>query len=162
MRKFLETEGRFEKLNFFVLFFQNIPFQPLFLNFILLISGCIFFIYTRLENAAKTALNNWIAVGRARIDQALEDMTRYRAFTPSSIFSNAIFEYELHQSAAGMVTKFVPATWSTALDDLSWETVTVHEKETEDHIHKGCILRHFQFQRRLFGGALGRQCIRTV
>lgn len=89
-----------------------------------------------LQNAAKTALNNWIAAGRAKIDQALETMTRYRAFTPSSIFSSAIFEYQLNQSSAGMVTKFAPATWSTAPDDLSWETVTVHEKETEDHVHK--------------------------
>lgn len=90
----------------------------------------------QLQNAAKTAINNWIAAGRAKIDQALEIMTRYRAFTPSSIFSNAILEYELNRSDTGMVTKFVPATWSTALDDLSWETVTVHEKETEDHVHK--------------------------
>lgn len=89
-----------------------------------------------LQNEAQTALKNWIASGRAQIDQALETMTRYRAFTPSSIFSNAIFEYQLNKTASGMVTKFAPATWSTDLDALSWETVTVHEKETEDHIHK--------------------------
>lgn len=114
-----------------------------------------------LQNAAKTALNNWTAAGRAKIDQALEIMTRYRAFTPSSIFSNAIFEYQLNQSAAGMATKFVPATWSTALDDLSWEIVTVHEKETEDHVHKdvSSVASSFSagFSAGLWGGSASGQ-----
>lgn len=88
-------------------------------------------------------------------------MTRYRAFTPSSIFSNAIFEYQLNQSAAGMATKFVPATWSTALDDLSWEIVTVHEKETEDHVHKdvSSVASSFSagFSAGLWGGSASGQ-----
>lgn len=114
-----------------------------------------------LQNEAKTALNNWIAAGRAKIDQALEIMTRYRAFTPSSIFSSAIFEYELNQSATGMVTKFAPATWSTDLDSLSWETVTVHEKQTEDHVHKdvSSVTSSFSagFSAGLWGGSASGQ-----
>lgn len=89
-----------------------------------------------LRNEVQIALQNWVASGRAKIDQALETMTKYRAFTPSSVFSNAIFEYQINQTAAGMVTRFAPAAWSTKPDSLSWETVTVHEKETEDHVHK--------------------------
>lgn len=89
-----------------------------------------------LKAQAQVALQNWIASGRAKIDQALEILTQYRAFTPAAIFQNAIYEYELNQSPTGMTTQFAPATWCTDPDSLSWETVTVQEGATEDHVHK--------------------------
>lgn len=89
-----------------------------------------------LKNKMDVTMRNWTASGRAKIDQALATMTRYRAFTPSSIFSDAIYSYEASKTAAGSIVQFTPATWSTAPQNLSWETVTIHEKETDDHTHK--------------------------
>ncbi len=110
---------------------------------------------TRLKNEAKTALMNWIAAGKNDVDNALDTMTRYRAFTPSTIFRNAIFEYELHKSETGMETKFTPENWAKNPDSLSWETVTIHEKETADHIHKDVSSVSSSFSARFSAGLWG-------
>lgn len=89
-----------------------------------------------LEQRAKTVLKNWVASGKAKIDEALDVMTRYRAFTPASVFSEAIANYLINKTDIGMRTSFVPQTWATDPESLSWETVTVMEGATEDHVHK--------------------------
>ena len=115
----------------------------------------------KLEATAKIALQNWIVAGKAEIEQALAIMTRFRAFTPATIFSNAIFDYQMAQTASGMITKFIPENWGIKPEELAWETVTVHEKETEDHMHKdiSSVSSSFKagFSAGLWGGSASGQ-----
>ena len=54
-----------------------------------------------------------------------------------------------------MEIKFVPENWAKNPDSLSWETVTIHEKETADHIHKDVSSVSSSFSARFSAGLWG-------
>ncbi len=90
----------------------------------------------RLKDERNRKHDDLIVSGSAEIEADIEIMRRYRAFTPSTLFSQAIQEYQSSESALGHRVDFMPSTWFTKPNELSWELVQLTSSSQEDKVHK--------------------------